>query len=247
MILTHHEEGLEGTAHVDTDAESMGEDASDLENRAHRVRRRAERSSRDLSFQEEPTGTHHDPEDDTEVVPGGALQGDFSVGHHGLLDWQTGHMFPGATFENQCMVLRPEHPGEEMQLHDVTYAMFNFPANPTIKTPWKFTDQDAIGHLGQSRIPHRVAFQVHQARIAIEKEITDLLQSRPGHHPATIQVALGDPHYRHLTRVSSTLVFKRKSVDLYKGRLCTRGDVAPLTVASFTSIPTAHRSGVEIL
>ena len=40
---------------------------------------------------------------------------------------------------------------------------------------------------------------------------------------------------------------KRKSVDLYKGRLCTRGDVVPLTVTSFMSSPTAHRCGIKVL
>ena len=43
-----------------------------------------------------------------------------------------------------------------------------------------------------------------------------------------------------------TLAVKRKSANLYEGRLCTRGDVAPSDVPSFTSSPSAHRIGIKI-
>ena len=79
------------------------------------------------------------------------------------------------------------------------------------------------------------------------KEITDLLKSEAGQPPALTQVALKDPKYRHLARFPSTLAVKRKSVDLYKCRLRTRGDVAPLTVAGFMSSPTAHRCCLKTL
>ena len=125
--------------------------------------------------------------------------------------------------------------------------MFCYPALHQDLSKEMYTDQDVIDHFDPSRIPPRVAFQVPQARLAIEKEISDLLKSTPGHPPALIEIALDDPRYRHLARVPSTLVAKRKSIDLYKGRLCTRGDVVPLTVTSFMSSPTAHRCGMKLL
>ena len=80
----------------------------------------------------------------------------------------------------------------------------------------------------------------------IEKAINDSI-SRDMQPPEMAHVSLGDPRYQHLPRTPTTLVSKRKSVDLYKGCLRTHGDVAPLTVASFTSIHAARRCGLEML
>ena len=62
-----------------------------------------------------------------------------------------------------------------------------------------------------------------------------------------IEIRLDDPRYAKLPRVPSTLVIKRKTVDLYKGRLCTRGDVVPLSVTGFVSSPTVHRSSIKLI
>ena len=168
LIPSQPEEGLEGTPHINTDQESGTGDTSDLENQAQRVRHmvqhprvrnRAGQHPRELSFQEEPIAADTSRGDESEVVSDGELQGDFLVEHHGLREQQCGHQFPGTTFGNQGMVICPDHPGEEMHLPDGTYTMFNFPVNPVIKMPEKFTDQDALDRFDPSRLPPRVAFQ----------------------------------------------------------------------------------------
>ena len=60
------------------------------------------------------------------------------------------------------------------------------------------------------------------------------------------EASLSDPLYTQLPRAPSTLVVKRKSAALYKGRLRTRGDVAPPAVTGFASSPTTHRPSVKI-
>ena len=62
-----------------------------------------------------------------------------------------------------------------------------------------------------------------------------------------IPVQLNDPRYCHLPKVFATLVVKRKSVDLYKARLCAMGDLVPLTDVAFASSPTANRTCVRIV
>ena len=141
----------------------------------------------------------------------------------------------------------PYRPEESNFIPDASYSMFCYPALHQDLPKEMYTDQDVIDHFDPSRIPPRVAFQVPQARLAIGKEISDLLKATPGRPPALIEIALDGPRYRHLARAPSTLVVKRKSIDLYKGRLCTGGDVAPLTVTSFTSSPKAHRCGIKLL
>ena len=65
--------------------------------------------------------------------------------------------------------------------------------------------------------------------------------------PAMVVVSLNDSRFKNIPKIYSTLVVKRKSVGVYKGRLCARGDSIPLTHTSFTSSPTVHRCGVKIM
>ena len=111
----------------------------------------------------------------------------------------------------------------------------------------EYIDQDILDGFDPSRIPPRVAFKLQPARIAIEKEITDLLTAKPHEPPAMIEVALNDSRYAKIPRVHSTLVVKRKGSDSYKGRLCVRGDTVPLQNTAFVSSPTAHRCAVKII
>ena len=104
-----------------------------------------------------------------------------------------------------------------------------------------------MGHFGQSRIHPRVSSQSPKARSAIGKEISDLLKNEAGQPPALLRISSEAPQYRNMSRIPSTSVVKRKSSDLYKVRLCNRGDVVSLTVTSFMRSPTARRCGVKIL
>ena len=127
---------------------------------------------------------------------------------------------------------------------DAIRSLYNY---PTAAFTESLTDQDTLGHFGPSRLPPRIAFRMPSARDAIEKAITDLPKEQKGAHPATIEISLDGPQYRHLTRPPITLVVKRKSASLYKGPLCTRGDVIPLSAAGFVSRPTARRCAVKIV
>ena len=111
----------------------------------------------------------------------------------------------------------------------------------------KTIDQEILDKFGPSRIPPRIAFQSPQSRLAIGKEITDLLTPHGKIPPAILEIDLSDSRYCHLPRVFSTIIVKRKSIDLYKGRICTRGDLVPLANVAFVSSPTANRCCVRIV
>ena len=85
------------------------------------------------------------------------------------------------------------------------------------------------------------------ARIAVGKEINDLLAPHGAEPPAMVEVALNDSRFRNVPRIRSTLVAKRKSIGIYKGRLCARGDSVPLTHTPLTSSPTVHRCGTKLV
>ena len=108
-------------------------------------------------------------------------------------------------------------------------------------------DDEIVDQFDPSRIPPRIAFRLEKAREAIVKEITDLLTPHGNAPPAMIEVDITLPQYRSITRVHSTLVVKRKSVGIYKGRLCIRGDTVPITQTAFVSSPTANRCGVKLI
>ena len=156
------------------------------------------------------------------------------------------HQFPGLNFINQG-VLMCEHQWNQNGLPpvDSTYSQYSYPVTDTLAPP--LTDQDILGHSDPSRLPPRSAFRLPLARLAIEKEIGDLL--RKDHHspPAMIEVSLNEQKYRHLPRIPITLAVKRKRASLYKCRLCTRGDVVPLTVTGFMSSPTTRRASVKLV
>ena len=62
-----------------------------------------------------------------------------------------------------------------------------------------------------------------------------------------VEVALNDSRFRPIPKVRPTLAAERKSVGIYKGRLCSRGDSVPLTRTPFTSIPTTKRRGTQLV
>lgn len=128
---------------------------------------------------------------------------------------------------------------------DSSRCMYNYPS--TTLTSQELSDRDILDHFGPSRLPPRASFRMPLALGAIEKEITDLLKEQHWAPPAMIEISLGYPQYRHLARVPSTLVAKRRSASLYKDRLCARGEAIPLSAKGFMSSPTSHRSTVKIV
>ena len=120
------------------------------------------------------------------------------------------------------------------------------PSNATT-LPDAYTDDEVTHRFDPSRLPPRVAFRIDAARKAIETEITDLLATKPGTTPAMLEISLNDSRFRHLPRVQSTMIVKRKAVNHYKGSLCVRGDMIPLLDVGFISSPTVHRCGVKLL
>ena len=60
-----------------------------------------------------------------------------------------------------------------------------------------------------------------------------------------VAATLNDSRYSEIPLIQATLVAKRKSVGVYRGRLCARGYSIPLNHTSFSAIPAAHRCGVK--
>ena len=85
------------------------------------------------------------------------------------------------------------------------------------ESPGEYTDEDVLHRFGPSRLPPRVAYRIDATRKAIETEITDLLATKTGVAPAMMGINLNDPRFRHLPRVQSTMIVKRKAVNRYKG------------------------------
>ena len=111
----------------------------------------------------------------------------------------------------------------------------------------KSMGQEILDRFDPSMIPPEIAFQSPQSRVAIEKEITDLLAPPGKIHPSMIEIDLRDQRYVRLPKAFSKITAKIKSVDLYKGRLCTRGDLAPLTNVAFVSSSTSNRCCVRMV
>ena len=108
-------------------------------------------------------------------------------------------------------------------------------------------DQQILDHFDPSRIPPRVAFCAPHTRTDIIKETDDLLQPHAGTPPSTAQVEFRDPRYLKMHRAFSTLIANRKSTDLYRARIRTRGDRVPLTGVAFISSPTDRMVCVRFL
>ena len=153
------------------------------------------------------------------------------------------NQFPSGHFINQGVIICDDHCPSVFQ-PDETYAQYNYPAASASMEA--LAGDDILNHFDPSRLPPHIAFRLPEALADIAKEIPDLLCSEKGAPPATMEASLPDPWYSNLHRAPSNLVDKWKSATLYKGRLCTRGDVAPLTVTGFMSSPTARRSSVKI-
>ena len=77
----------------------------------------------------------------------------------------------------------------------------------------EYSDQDILDGFDPSMIHPRIAFKLAPARQAIEREITDLLQSKAREPPAMIEIDLRDLRYAMVPRVHSTLVAKRKGIE----------------------------------
>ena len=107
----------------------------------------------------------------------------------------------------------------------------------TTTPPDAYTDDEVTHRFDPSRLPPRVAFRIDAARKAVETETTDLLDTKPGSAPAMLEISLHDSRFRHLPRVQSAMIAKRKAANRYKGRLCVRGDMAPLLGVGFISPP----------
>lgn len=74
-----------------------------------------------------------------------------------------------------------------------------------------------------------------------------MLQVEKWSPPDMVEIRLDDERYRHLPRIPTTLVIKRKSIDFHNGWLCARWGVVPLSVTCFVSSPTCHRSPIKIV
>ena len=62
-----------------------------------------------------------------------------------------------------------------------------------------------------------------------------------------MEVDYSNRKYKSIPWVQSALVIKRKSVWIYKGRLCVSGDTGPIAQTALVSSPTANRSGVKLI
>ena len=111
----------------------------------------------------------------------------------------------------------------------------------------EYADRDKLGGFGPSRIPPRAASKLEPARVKIECGTSDFAKAKPSEPPAMVEVALGYPRYLTAPRAHSTLAMKRIGIDSYKGRICVRGDTAPLQTTAFVSPPTAHRCDVKLI
>ena len=157
------------------------------------------------------------------------------------------HQYPTLHFANQGM-LRFDgkwSTGNQSIPIDSSRCLYNYTSNAL--TSHSLADRDILDHLDPSRLPPRPAFRTPMARREIEKEIADILKKQVGSPPAIMGISLGGPQYRRLARVPITLVADRQYVLLYKGHLCSRGGVIPLSVTGFMSSPTAHRPSVKLV
>ena len=153
--------------------------------------------------------------------------------------------FPSLRYINQGVLLCDTQVEKgKMADADATYFQYSFPAGT--RNLDMVADSDILGNFDESRIPPRSAFRMDAARKAVGKEIADLSKVEKGTSPSMIEIRLGDAKHRHLPRIPSTMVVKRKSPGLYKGRLCTTGDIVPLSVTGFVSSPTVRRSSIKI-
>ena len=109
-----------------------------------------------------------------------------------------------------------------------------------------YTD-DVVDSFGTSRLPPRIICRLPGARTDFEKEINDLLVSHGQDPPTMVVVDSEDGKFRKIPRIQSAIVVKRKSVGLYTGRLCGRGDSIPPTHTSFSPSPTALRCAVKLI
>ena len=156
------------------------------------------------------------------------------------------HQFRGLNFTNQGILVCEDCDIERsIATPGPTYSIYNYSSLSSSPPHNIYSDPDILDHFDPSRIPPRVDFQDTQDRLSIQEATDDLIRSHDRQHPAMQHASLGDPQYKNLPRAPSTLAVMRMSDDLYKGKICTRGDVAPLYGASFMRTP-ANRFGAEM-
>ena len=180
------------------------------------------------------------------------------------------HLAPVTSVDIRGIISCPDH--SNLMIHEKEWTNFVcFPANGLLPIPNHFItdatdfnvfankvekasdskiswyDDDIVDSFDPSRLPPRVVMKLPGARIAVEKEINDLLAPHGVEPPAMVEVHLRDSRFKNIPRIRATLVAKRKSVGIYKGRLCARGDSVPLTHTPFTSSPTVSRCGSKLV
>ena len=62
-----------------------------------------------------------------------------------------------------------------------------------------------------------------------------------------VEIALKVPRYTHLVKSQPNWAVKSKSIGVYKGRICARGDTALPTHMEFVANPTANRCGAILV
>ena len=182
---------------------------------------------------------------------------------------QPGHVFPESTYVNHGSILCEDTttvaPEKWMgPTYSTYYAMgpllpngFNLERLPIsqiggsirasrMSDRKEYVDQDILDGFGAFRIPPRVAFKLAPAREAIGREITDFLREKHNEPPAMVGVSLIDSRFRTAPRVHATLAIKRNGTDSYKGRLCVRGDTAPLQTPEFGEMDLRNRFAVAV-
>ena len=115
----------------------------------------------------------------------------------------------------------------------------------TAESPW--LGDEIVDPFGPPRLPPRVVVKLPGVRRAAGEEINDLLSPHRAGPPAMVEASLNESRFRSVPRIRSTIAVKRKSIGIYKGRLCARCESVPLTHAPFTAIPTAQRCGTKLV
>ena len=102
-------------------------------------------------------------------------------------------------------------------------------------------EEELLANQDSARISPKVFLKIRKCIIAIQKEFDD--PARPGHTriPSLIAVSTRGSKYRALGRARTTVVANRKNPELYKDRMCIRGDQSMGRDEFASSAPTDSR------
>ena len=92
-----------------------------------------------------------------------------------------------------------------------------------------------------SRISPKIFLQLPGALNAICDEINNLLMPDSNKIPGLLVVDYNREEYKHIPRIHSTMIVKRKSTLKFKARLCARGDMLFSDAPLLYSSPTVSR------